>query len=728
MRSVLIAFLFFPLFAAAGEFEKNTGQIRYTNGEVAQDVFYRLRTKKADWYFTRTGFSTVTKTTDADQITTRLKRVDFVVDKKGNLLCTGTATHTQQISLKCKDGSELSFSVQGDMLTMQSNRGAGSSLTLEVRGAMPGLDDESGNHYIINAGEGISWHQLPVTMSCFARAVDGPEPVLKNHRISYQNVDLTSLIWVTYCGGFDADELYAEALCPNGDLLTAGRSQSLNFPVDTNAVQVNNAGSYDAIVCRIKPDGTKRWCTYLGGSSFDNAWSAAAIGDDFVVCGSTNSNNFPVVNAAQNVIGGSFDAFITRFDSNGTIIWSTYFGGSAAEQGLAIAVDSADRIFIGGSGNSANMPAVGGGWQTTPGGQLDAFVARLSVTGVPLWSTFCGGTGTEDVHDLTTGPGGLIAACGETFSSNFPTTPNAFQTGVTGLNDAYLLVMDTAGNRLYNTCLGGFNGEDANGVRFDAAGNIYIAGFSQSPDFPVTGTQFQNTHNGGSDAFVARFNPNGQLYWATFLGSPTAEQALCLSLSGKYLYVGGTTDSPLFTVGTLAEQDTLAGGNDGFYCKFDTAGNWITASFFGGVSSDGIYGIVLNADTMAYLVGNTLSNNLSTMPGVWQPTYVSLGDGFVAFRDLSEELNSNSSSEAAMTLFQNGLTIGPNPADNLLWIKAETEIQFVQVTDLSGKRLLFSNTSSNQFSVDLGTLASGMYVLEVTYLNGREQKLKFIRR
>ncbi|MCA6363231.1 MAG: T9SS type A sorting domain-containing protein [Bacteroidetes bacterium] len=727
MRKLVFALLVLPVSLIAGDFERNSGQIRYTGGEPAQDVFYRLRTTSIDWYFTRFGFSAVKKTYVAGGEQVSLKRVDFVIDKKGALTCAETAGFTKQISLTARDGSVLSFSVFEDVMTMQSSKGADASLSFELRGAMPEVNNTDSGYFEINAGEGISWYQMNVSGSA-NRNAEIPEPLVKQNRISYQHVNLTSLAWVTYCGGFDADELYGEALCPNGDLLVAGRSQSLNFPVDTNAVQVNNAGSYDAVICRIKPDGTKRWSTYLGGSGFDNAWSAAAIGDDFVVCGSTNSINFPVLNAAQPAIGGSFDAFVTRFDSNGTVVWSTYFGGSAAEQGLAVAVDAMDNIFIGGSGNSANMPMLSGGWQTTPGGQLDAFIARLTSTGVPVWATFCGGTATEDVHDLTTGPGGLIAACGETFSNNFPTTPNAFQTSVTGINDAYLLVMDTAGNRVYNTCIGGFNGEDANGVRFDAAGNLYITGYTQSPDFPVTGAQYQNTHNGGSDVFVARFNNNWQLNWATFMGSPNAEQAYCMALSGKYIYVGGYTDSPVFPVSTLADQDSLAGSSDAFYCKFDTAGNWITASYFGGTGVDAVYGIVVNADTMAYLVGNTFSNNLPTLPGVWQPAYVSLGDGFIAFRNLSEELSSNSNSADVQNGMQSGLTIGPNPAGNELLLQAETAIVFASLTDLSGKTVLKSSPNSNQFTFDLSRLSPGVYVLEVVQLNGSLQRMKIVHK
>jgi hypothetical protein len=285
--------------------------------------------------------------------------------------------------------------------------------------------------------------------------------------------------------------------------------------------------------------------------------------------------------------------------------------------------------------------------------------------------------------------------------------------------------MDSSGNRVYNTCLGGFSNEDANGVRFDAAGNIYVAGFTQSIDFPVTGAQFQNTYNGSSDAFVACFTPNYQLYWATFLGSANNEQALALTVSGKYIYVGGITDSPNFPITTLADQDSIAGSNDGFYCKLDTAGNWVASSFFGGSQLDAIYGIAITADTMAYLVGNTFSNNLPTLPGVWQPTYTSLGDAFVAMRDVSEELSGNTFDAA--DVFETPLLLWPNPAGAALFLQTETQAERIEIRDAAGRLVLQQNVSANLQSIDTSKLASGVYLASVFFINGEVITQKFLR-
>lgn len=714
-----------PLLSWAGEFEKNTGQIRYSDGQLATDVFYRLRTDKADWYFTTSGFSIVEKTRLADSISIRLKRTDFILDEHAGVRCTETALSTNSISLQLADGRDFYFLYSADYLTFSTDIETLTPLTIRIVGGKPALNPKAGRSYQFYVGEKTSLYQLTTTMSCKQTEPDGPKPMVVGNRINYVEANFTNVYWLTYCGGTDADELYGEALCSNGDLIVAGRSQSLDFPVDTNAVQVANGGSYDAVVARVKPDGTKRWATYLGGSGFDGAWGAAVAGDDILICGNTNSANFPVLNAAQPTIGGSFDAFVARFDSTGNLIWSTYYGGSLAEQGLAIATDGSDNIYIGGSANSPNLPGASLGWQTSPGGMLDGFIARLSSTGTPIWATFCGGTATEDVHDLTTGPGGLIAACGETYSNNFPSTPNAFQTNVIGLNDAYLLVMDSSGNRIYNTCLGGFSNEDANGVRFDAAGNLYLTGFTQSIDFPVTGNQFQSMYNGGSDVFLACFNTSYQLTWATFFGSANNELAGALTLSGKYIYVAGTTDSPNLPVSVLADQDTIAGVNDGFYCKFDTTGNWIMSSFLGGSQFDGLYGIVVNADTMAYLVGNTFSNNLPLSPGVWQPTYVSLGDAFIAMRDVREELIGNASGSAVNSAAT--FALWPNPAQTQLNLQTSEPIEQLEIIDALG-RVVWEQKGKEevQVSIAIAHFPAGIYLVRMTQRNGAISTQKFV--
>lgn len=739
-RILCLLLLVIPLAVSAGEFEKNTGQIRFANGEAATDVFYRLRTKTADWYFTTDGFSIVVKSKNEAEGTTTLKRTDikFLNGQTGipqteqvqNAQHRNTVGSTQTLIYKNLWPSvDLSFTVIADSIVIEFNNKANPDAPSQTEKF--GLEynklwnNNINSRYRFYVASGIEFNSKLTLRRNLTNEKNSALSVMRSNSIAYFQYRVQSVAWTTYCGGFDADELYGEAICPNGDLIVSGRTQSMNFPVDTNAVQVTNAGSYDAVVARIKPDGTKRWCTYLGGSGFDGSWSAAMIGEDAVICGNTNSANFPMLNAAQPTIGGSFDAFLARFDSSGSLIWSTYYGGSLAEQGLAIATDASGNIYIGGSANSPNLPAVSSGWQTAPGGMLDGFVARLTSSGAPVWATFCGGTATEDIHDITTGPGGLIAACGETYSNNFPTTANAFQTGITGLNDAYLLVMDSSGNRVYNTCLGGFSNEDANGVRFDAAGNIYVAGFTQSIDFPVTGAQFQNNYNGSSDAFVACFTSSYQLYWATFLGSANNEQAFALTIAGKYIYVGGITDSPNFPITTLADQDSLAGSNDGFYCKLDTAGNWIASSFFGGSQLDAIYGIAITADTMAYLIGNTFSNNLPTVPGVWQPAYTSLGDAFIAMRDVSEELSGNTFDALGMSA--TSLLIWPNPTGATLYLQTETPAERIEIRDAAGRLVLQQNISATIQSIDTSKLASGVYCASVFYSTGEVITQKFLR-
>ncbi|MGL5892979.1 MAG: T9SS type A sorting domain-containing protein, partial [Bacteroidia bacterium] len=224
----------------------------------------------------------------------------------------------------------------------------------------------------------------------------------------------------------------------------------------------------------------------------------------------------------------------------------------------------------------------------------------------------------------------------------------------------------------------------------------------------------------------ACFRSNYQLYWATFIGSANNEQALTLTLSGKYLYLGGITDSPNFPVSTLADQDSIAGANDGFYCKFDTAGNYVASSFFGGSQLDGIYGIAITADTMAYLVGNTFSSNLPTLPGVWQPTYVSLGDGFIAMRDLSEELSGNAAFQA--NALEPQLLLWPNPAGNMLFLKTKAPAERIEIRDAAGRLVIQQNTNSAIIqSIDTSKLAAGVYSLSVVYSNGEIITQKFLR-
>jgi hypothetical protein len=227
------------------------------------------------------------------------------------------------------------------------------------------------------------------------------------------------------------------------------------------------------------------------------------------------------VNALQATFGGRFgDAFVAKLDPSGTrLVYSTYLGGSGFDQGLGIAVDGAGQAHVTGLTESPDFP-VAHPLQPVCGCRLDvydAFVAKLNAGGSALvYATFLGGRGDDRGQGIAVDASGHAYVAGSTRSSDFPIA-DPVQARLGGgtcidgpCSDAFLARLDPAGARLtYATYLGGSAADEALGVTVDAAGNAYVAGFTDSGNFP-TARAFQGTRRGGRDAFVAKIGPGGR--------------------------------------------------------------------------------------------------------------------------------------------------------------------------------------------------------------------------
>ena len=256
-----------------------------------------------------------------------------------------------------------------------------------------------------------------------------------------------TLGYLTYLGGAGTDSITGLALL-NGEVYLTGGTDSYNFPI-TN--QSSSAGQ-DAFVTKLTSSGQLAYSTYLGGSGgttgapeIGNAIAVTSAGEAYVT-GMTSSLNFPVVNATQaqgkSNYSGILDAFLTKFTSSGAIAFSTYWGGTSWDEGKAIVLLPSGYVAIGGLTSSYDFPTsgpigAGPGPAESSGGydgskyaaSYEGFVSVFSPTGVPYWSTFLGGSGSDSVAGITSNPIGEIFVGGLTGSYDFPKV-NAFQQNI----------------------------------------------------------------------------------------------------------------------------------------------------------------------------------------------------------------------------------------------------------------------------------------------------------
>jgi Beta-propeller repeat/Abnormal spindle-like microcephaly-assoc'd, ASPM-SPD-2-Hydin len=328
----------------------------------------------------------------------------------------------------------------------------------------------------------------------------------------------------------------------------SGKTVIDNFPVTPRALQATfGGGATDAFFFQLTATQTgstaTSWAvaysTYLGGSGADSASAIALDGSgDIYVAGVTESSNFPLISSSsstpfQKALNGTSDAFVSEFSApvdvsqcfgispckQSNLLVSSYLGGSGADSGNGIAVDGSGNLYVVGNTTSADFPlqnsTTSGCPAITPlqgnnGGGQDAFVAKFAAGsggGCLSYSTYLGGSGSDSATAVAVDSNGDASLTGNTQSSNFPLTLDALQaacatsvssTGAAvGCDDAFFATFAPTGSPLnYSTLIGGGLHDQGNAIAVDIAGNAYIAGVSESTDFPATPSGFQPCFGG----------------------------------------------------------------------------------------------------------------------------------------------------------------------------------------------------------------------------------------
>jgi len=307
-------------------------------------------------------------------------------------------------------------------------------------------------------------------------------------------------VYVTRIGGTGSDSGNAIAVDSTGNAYLVGETDSVNYPTPGSPIQGQNAGTDDAFISKINPAGTALvYSTYLGGSQGDLATGIALDGsNNAYVAGITGSSNFPTTTGAfQTSQKGSFDnGFVTEIKADGSAtIYSTYLGGSAGNDPFGIAVDSAGEAYVTGSTSSTDFPTVNPA-QTSNAGGLDVFVTKFNSSGSALlFSTYYGGTLDETGTGIALDSFGDAYVTGRTASSTYPVSGGPFQGAISGSSDAFVTELSNTGFVVYSSFLGGTANENSiagdttqgalGAVAVDSSSNAYLAGDTNSSDFPV---------------------------------------------------------------------------------------------------------------------------------------------------------------------------------------------------------------------------------------------------
>jgi len=436
--------------------------------------------------------------------------------------------------------------------------------------------------------------------------------------------------------------------------------QNQKLKIDGRYVlQGQNIGFEVAAYDTSKPliiDPVLSYSTYLGGSGDDisgflglDSIATDPLGNAYLI-GSTTSTDFPTTAGAfQTTFGGtgdfyfSGDAFVAKLNSAGSrLLYSTYIGGSGDEQGESLAVDAAGNAYISGETFSTDFPTVNP-IQAAYAGGGDSFVAKLNSAGNALvYSTYLGGSDWDPFPMIEIDGRGIAYLQGSTFSTDFPTTPGAFQTALASPPDTYVTKVNAAGNALlYSTYLGG-TGEELCGAQIavDRFGNVYVNGETNSTDFPTTPGAIQAALVPGTcgdapdtfpchDGFLAKLNQDGTgLVYSTYLGGSDFELTLGTAVDpGGNAYISGVTFSTDFPTKNPI-QAAYAGGGDAFVAKVNAAGKLVYSTYWGGADFEAGRDNAVGRAGNNYVTGITFSTDFPTINPI-QAANAGLDDTFV---------------------------------------------------------------------------------------------------
>ncbi|MDB5032811.1 MAG: hypothetical protein JWQ98_52 [Chlorobi bacterium] len=385
-------------------------------------------------------------------------------------------------------------------------------------------------------------------------------------------------IWGTYLGGSDGEFISAISSDVAGNLALAGTTYSHDFPLAGNTFQSQPAPGVqgDMYIATMTPGGLLKWSTYYGGSSSDLAGSVRIDGrGNVILLGETVSNDFPLTTPGPS----PRSVFVVKFDAVGSRLWAYAYD---ADAGMDVTTDAAGNIILTGLiGHAGSSIITAGALQ--PGfagsaGVSDVFVLKLDPLGTPIWGTYFGGV----LNDVGNGidadqNNGDIVITGYTESADFPVTPGAAQPRKRGFFDMFVAKLSNGGRLIWSTYFGGSIdlsptsiSNSGEGIRLSPCGDVFVTGYTNCSDFPVTTDAYQRASGGDEDAVLVKFNPRGQLVWSTYLGGESSDRSHAVALdSAEGVAIAGITFSRRFptTPGAL-KPNYLGGYSDGFLARF----------------------------------------------------------------------------------------------------------------------------------------------------------------
>jgi hypothetical protein len=612
-------------------FQENQGQYTDQNGDLVSDVLFKAESPGLNVWITTKGITyemfTIheKKQIDTDGEETKIKekewyRVDMELAEASISKDKFFGQKSNDVVMRsyyyshCPDGIEI----------------FGSYNLLYFSDIYPGIDwelkSEGGNikyNFIVKPNADANQIQLILKGS--------GELSVQNNRIKF-STPLGSI--------FDGDLLcmqnektvyskYAVVDLPNK--IINGYSKSLSFNI--SAYNKSETLVIDPII---------QWGTYFGGNAGDGVWSSVVdANDNLFICGWSGSSTFPKIDPGSvyydGTLAGSWDIFVSKFNSSTTLLWSTYYGGTATELPYSMDVNSVGDVYVVGSTTNSTFPLFnpeGGAWYSTWQAQTsDGFILRFSNAGTRLWATYLGASVSGTLNSVVIDGSDNVFCVGQA-RATATTDPGggAYIAAYSGsVNNGIIRKFNSSNQNIWRTNYGGDN-TVITSADIDPSGSLFIAGYSSTTPTslnPGGGAWMNSTTLNNEWSFIAKFTNGGVRQWHTNLGGNTpasrttrAEEIHC-DKNGTIFLAGLTTHTNFGALvnpgGSAFYDNTHNGNNDIFLLKFNSTLGLEWGTFIGGSGAENMAGsrgreLISDACGNIFLTGQTSSSNGAFTP------------------------------------------------------------------------------------------------------------------
>lgn len=530
-----------------------------------------------------------------------------------------------------------------------------------------------------------------------------------------------SMNWCSHFGGPSLDYGLCTTVDEMGHIYISGNTLSETSIASALSYQTVYGGNNDGYIAKFNESGQRLWSTYFGGDDEEIIYDINSDNSgSIVVVGTTKSTTgIATTGAHQTSFSGNVDSFIAKFDENGNLLWSTYFGGSAYDKATGVDFLPDGRLVVVGWTTSNSGIATPGAFREYQLGQ-DGYLACFASNGALIWSTYFGGSGPaqEEARCIVVDDENGIYVGGFTEATSLLATPGAHQVTYGGGQpdgDGFLAHFNDSGLMTWASYYGGAGNDYVNSIARGNNNELVIGGSTNSNSSIATAGAHQTSLLGNAlDAFLAVFNTSGQRQWSTYLGGNSSEEGRSVSIVNNNIYFSGLAQSS----GLSTPNALYSSGGGGFIAKFGITGIRQSFTYFHTVNK-----MDINTSGTLSVVSTTTSgvSDDYITSGVYQVNHNGgVFDGILASLNSQSELSATNDSPVNM------FEIFPNPIlpQSILTIHSpNVAIIGVAIENELGQSLLTLNTdnlglSKNLISFQSSIMSPSVYIVRIKTIQG----------